>query len=123
MQKLSREQVLEIREVRKQGATLQALAELYGVSRRVIFYHTRDIKLPKSNGNRTVEWHSLDELSQWRPQMPWEGLLPVPVWFARLSGLDWHSIRGRIAGAHQAKPELDAPIEPEPSRDKNMPPV
>lgn len=96
MKKLGESQIQAMRGARRKGATLQALAAYFGVSERVIHYHTNDIVPLEKNGNRPVIWIDSEELAKWLPQLPWDGFLPVPLWYARSLGLDWRSTGKRL---------------------------
>lgn len=95
MFKLKPQQILEIREARRQGATITALADQYDVLPSTISYHTRGIA-PWEDGQK-ITWVSLEQLQEWLPALPWEGV-PLPRWLVRAAKLDWKSIRHGLAG-------------------------
>lgn len=101
MKKLTLEHVQEMREARRLGATITALADQYGVLPSTIRYHTRDVT-PQGDGQK-VTWVTLDELLEWLPALPWQGL-PLPTWFVRSARLDWRSIRERLSQPRPPEP-------------------
>jgi len=80
------EQINEMRQMRRAGATLREIARHFRTSATTVLSYARGVQAAPDG--QEVEYTPLDFVYDWAPALPDEGL-PLPRWFAT-----W--IRGRL---------------------------
>lgn len=75
----TQEQIEEMRQMRRAGATLREIGRHFRTSATTVLSYVRGIEA--STHGQEVEYTPLDFIYDWAPALPDEGL-PLPRWFA-----------------------------------------
>ena len=73
------EQINEMRQMRRAGATLREIARHFRTSATTVLSYVRGVQA--ASDGQEVEYTTLDFVYDWAPALPDEGL-PLPRWFA-----------------------------------------
>jgi len=74
----SEEQINQMRQMRRAGASLRSIAAYFRTSATTVLSYVRGIT-PQPNG-QDLEYTPMDFIHDWLPALPHEGL-PLPRWF------------------------------------------